>query len=198
MGMLKQIQIEVVDRKIQEHDFLAGLLVDAHRKIRDGNYFAPELVDIICQTFFGPSIYDAYYFLSMLAEIKNERIACAYVEVGSTPGKDSDIDGNNQKLAKLPAGFKGKFWGGTQDEDGYIDITEPIGLLSFEAGKQIANIEGKIPLEVGYINPCKVAFYMNTPVGRLARWPYYSDKIYILGRVEGGVEITVPYRGRLV
>jgi len=50
-------------------------------------------------------------------------------------------------------------------------------------GKQVVKtISGRFPLEVGITSVFKTLTYLNSGTKRLARWPYNSDKIFLLAR----------------
>ena len=131
------------------------------------------------------TIVDAYAFGEVHAGIMLGNIVMAKICLGFEPGRDKDIDGNNEKLKKIFSPFSGKFWGGTQGEDGRIDISGEIDLSgkNIETNKKISiKTSGSFPLEVGYTSAVKTFFSLCAEggVGRLARWPYGSPDIYLL------------------
>ena len=130
------------------------------------------------------SIYDAYGLLCLHTELGNGKIVYCEVHLGERPSSDRHISEINTKLQKLWYPFRGQFWGGNQNEDGAIFVDEPIELSVFTMdGKQVVKtISGRFPLEVGITSVFKTLTYLNSGTKRLARWPYNSDKIFLLAR----------------
>jgi hypothetical protein len=155
------------------------------QKLRDG-FFKHR--DIVFQKFerFGEfDIYDAYPFMQVHALLTCADVVCATLVIGKEAAHDKNIKANNEALHTLVYPFSGKFWGGTQDEDGYIDVKEDIefDMINKETGERVTGMySGRFPLEVGYLSAAKTLFYLNGPVGRIARWAYGSENIYLFQR----------------
>lgn len=168
-------------------DAMATLAVYV-KKMRDR--FFDWHQDAICQKFerFGEfDIYDAYPFMHVHMMMTSAEIVCATMEIGVKPKPDSDVEGNRKVLRSLKHPFTGDFWGGTQDEDGVIEVKEDIefDMINLETRERVSGFySGRFPLEVGYISAAKTLLYLNGPTGRLARWPYGSKNIYLFQRVD--------------
>ncbi len=84
----------------------------------------------------------------------------------------------NQRLRRIVAPFQAEFWGGTQDEDGVVRATEQITLAA-DDGVLVFEPNATFPLEVGTTSGAKTLVQLRM-FGRLARWPYGCDAIYLL------------------
>jgi hypothetical protein len=158
------------------------------------NLFDQWYVDMIFQKWerFGSiDIYDAYPFACMHTLLNTGIIFLARIGIGVSPSADKCIEQNQKKLDTLWHPFSGEFWGGTQDEDGYIEVKENISFTSvsidLETGEKFEKHDfftGKFPLEVGYISAAKTKMYFPVRGGcnRLARWAYGSDDIILMAK----------------
>jgi len=173
-----------VDNLMEDTDWMI-VLSEYVRKMRSG-YFHD--VDVICQKWerLGKfDLYDAYSFSTVWGWMCNAEVVVARIFIGDMPNKDHHIKENNKILKKLGYPFSGEFWGGNQDEDGYIYIDSSIefDMRNLETREMVVlNCEGHFPLEVGYISSAKTEFYLKTK-GRLARWPYGYDEIWLMQKV---------------
>ncbi len=141
-------------------------------------------LDAICQKFeqFNYDIYDACPFSQVHVGLCLGQIAAIKLDIGKTPGPDDDLRRNNQMLKSLPEGFHGKFYGGTQDEDGYIIIEKPVMGYAYNVKTRKREgfvFEGHYPLEVGATSAIKSLLSLRS-CGRLARWPYGHKSIYLM------------------
>ncbi len=165
-----------------------GILSDTLQKL-DSGFFDKKFVDIIFQKteMESLSIYDAYAFIHVWKWIGNAEIVMASIELGEFPKKDKYIDENNKSLQLLDGKFAGVFYGGTQDEDGYVEVKTPIilNMKNLTTGKWVEKkVKGYFPLEVGFTSPEKTMINLSeSGSGRLARWCYESDKIYLMQRI---------------
>lgn len=124
-------------------------------------------------------IYAAFCFAHLHSWIGIGKVLIADIEIGVEPERDSEIDKNNQLLARLPAPFSSKFWGNNDDCDGYVKWCEPIELGQIDCtGREIVITipPRSVPLEVGLTRPDTTIYHILGEHG-LARWPYGSKRI---------------------
>jgi len=182
---IKNIVRIAVDKEISNDVNLAKVLADYAKKIND-NFFGWHS-DVIHQKWEGlgkSNIYDAYGFSEVHMMFMLGHIAVMRICVKSPPSGDKQIDENNKILNRLPNLFAGEFWGGTQDEDGCINMHEQAAFTVVGKDKFAqVNCGGYFPLEVGYINASKTKLYLNSREGKLARWPYGSQDVFLLQNV---------------
>jgi hypothetical protein len=186
-----------VNEKMKDEQWLL-LLTKTALQLNNGEYPQPYL-DALFQKWRGAyTIYDALPFLMAHSKIRNGEVAIYQVPIGSTPKRDSDIEGNTEILKTLPFPFEGRFWGGNQDEDGFIITSSPVNatVLDNETKEQLWCIvpPGRTPLEVGYMNAYKLPLYFVAQNG-LARWPYYQDRITVF--TSSGIGTQSPDFDRL-
>jgi len=191
-SVLEQITKIKVDELLDNPEWAQVLT----KTVRDVNkHVYPQIyLDVIGQKWREKfDLYDAYAFNLIHLAIMSGKIAIFQIPVSSEPFPDKEIEKNNEVLKKLEYPFSGKFFGGTQGEDGYIRWEVPINAL-VNTGKQISfvivshNDDQRFvcPLEVGYIPFEKTLDYLKSAwvgVGRipgLARWPYGQNKITVL------------------
>ncbi len=140
---------------------------------------------VICQQWarYDYDIYEAFAFSQVHYMMCCADIVMARVKIGVTPCKDREIGLMNDLLGKnLWEPFSAKFWGGTQDEDGVFKIEKPIefDMAHWKTHEQVIKaVSGDFPLEVGYTSGMKTLHTLRTR-GRLARWPYDDEMIYLL------------------
>jgi len=130
------------------------------------------------------SVYDAYGLICLHFELGSGNIVYAVINLGEKPSSDRHNFEMNEKLQKLWHPFRGQFWGGNQNEDGAIYVDEPIELSVITmAGQELCKtFTGRFPLEVGITSVYKTLAYLNSGNKRLARWPYNSEKIFLIAR----------------
>jgi len=141
-------------------------------------------VDVMFQKDFrqgGINIYDAYGFSSIHAQMRLGKIAAFQIPVCDLAAYDKNTDGNNARLKSMPAPFCGEFFGGTQDEDGYIKWSEPVNALIQDGTEALFCIArpSRVPLEVGTTDVAKTMFYIDGG-GGVARYPYGQKYITVL------------------
>jgi hypothetical protein len=183
--MLDRVNKQRVDKLMSDPGWMATM-ADYTGKLRSG-YF--EHADVVFQKWerFSIDLYDVYPFIMVHCDLMLANIVCATIEIGEAPHADKHIAENNAILHKLWDPFCGEFWGGTQDEDGYIKVRRPIefDMINRETNERFAEkFSGRFCLEVGYISAAKTLFYLMTQ-GRIARWPYGSKEIYLLQVLRG-------------
>ncbi len=183
--MLAQIAEDLANEKLTDPQ--QCLITMEYLKRLRARYY--DYQDVIVQKWDRDnlSIYDAFAFANLHAQICYGRIVAAWVNVGHIPTSNKKAGLLNEVLGNLTYPFSAEFWGGTQDEDGILEIAEPIDLdiIRADTGERIIkSFSGSFPLEVGYMDAAKAMHYLNEPTeGRLARWPYRYDKICLLARV---------------
>jgi hypothetical protein len=187
----------IVNEKMTDPNWVQ-LIANYLKKMKEGFYPQWE-IDVFCQNFFPSfSIYDAYAFAYLHTWLSLGQIVVARVVVDGPPRSDILIDENNKILENVGWGFKAIFWGGTQDEDGYFEVQTPIiaDITTIDNKRIEKEISGHFPLEVGYQSAGKSMIYLNSPLERLARWPYGYDEIYLMKRISGRENLSLPYYGR--
>lgn len=176
---------KVVDDFLRDEKFRATLY-DYLEKMKAGFFGWHQ--EVFIQKWDGDKldIYDAYSFACLHTMFGNGKIAVARVFLGLCPGKDREVSENNDKLKKLGEPFSGEFWGGTQDEDGVISVGCDIPFLVQNFSGQLSQklFSGVFPLEVGYVSAGKIFMYLNSSRVCCARWPYGSEDVWLLHRVD--------------
>jgi hypothetical protein len=178
------------------------------KQLKSG-FWDQSYVDMIFQHFSSrPDIYDAYYFGTIHGLLCLGRVLIAQIEVGSTPSADSEkaknaaalwevslpylyVDKDNKTLDKLPLGtMRAKFspshgYSGS-DGDGYFEWLRPLHFsFSIADGESYRKRirKGSVPLEVGYTRVTTTWIHLMQH-GGVARWPYGSDKLFVLINVK--------------
>lgn len=146
--------------------------------LRDG-YF--EYVDVVYQPC-DDCLWQTGAFLEVHTAIISEMVEIVDIGVIGTPFGDRRKKKNNDRLSKLGYPFFGEFEGGRGECDGVVTWEEPIMIGGREYGENLY-----APLEVGDTLATTTLWHLMTE-GLLARWPYGSDSIYILGRTDKGMK----------
>lgn len=127
-------------------------------------------------------IFDLHFLqvATALTNSKHATVAVFQIPVGCTPYPDEDVHANNEALAALPSPFAGRFWGGTQGEDGIITWSRPIHVSVQRHGQPGWSLvePGSVQLEVGYNSSGKFHRALHTSNG-IARWPYGQNCITV-------------------
>jgi hypothetical protein len=127
-------------------------------------------------------IYDIYVLSRATVAINSAQasIGVFQIPLHEGPLSDKDVEGNNHVLGTLPAPFEGKFWGGTQDEDGVIRWTRPIhvSISASDRSGWFLVAPGSVELEVGYNSSGKFLRALECSNG-IARWPYGQPYITV-------------------
>jgi hypothetical protein len=170
-----------LNRIEREPEYLP-LVRECARKMNSGEYIYGEndWANIIVQKWNEEyDFYDAHCFLEIWSRIQFREIAVIPIGPISPPSNDKNRELNNKALRNLPEPFNGEFFGGTGEDDGYISWHEPLN-----AGRDFSETipPGSLPLEVGYTAAWTTIRHWFYEFG-VARWPYTSDRIYLLIRV---------------
>jgi hypothetical protein len=191
--IIEQRNKDRVDELMENPEWMS-VLADCIKRMRSG-FYKEEHIDLICQKwerFKNFDIYDAYPFIQVHIALCSAEILCARLYVGGGPAPDKDVERNNQLLhSALGHPFSGEFWGGTQGEDGYIEVHEPVefDMKNLQTGELVTRrFSGRFPLEAGYISAAKTQHYLLGPQARLARWPYGSPEIWLLTHIDEAEE----------
>jgi len=180
--------IEAVTRRISEENTeYAGWLKIYFARLNAGFYGAAHVAKFV-QRFRGQQAFtmeEAYAFMQCHGLLLSGDVLAAEVVVGFPPVADCETDAHNRALAGLPGPFYGKFWGGKDDEDGYIAWDEPVWLqktVGHADGSQDATLveipPGRVPLEIGTTLGSRSLAHLQGDRG-LARWPYGSDSLWV-------------------
>lgn len=175
----------VVHRQIRDHNWTTAL-IETIEKFNNG-FFPDWYLSMLYQEggYNHPfTIYEAYALFCLHYELGTGNILYASVHLGEKPSSDQDVSEMNSKLSKLWPPFRGHFWGGTRNEDGdiYVDAPIELSVCPYQGEVKKGVFSGRFPLEVGSTTIYKTLFYLNYGPKRLARWPYNSNKIYLLAR----------------
>ena len=175
---------QYINKKIAQSEHWKPVLKQYVTKLRSG-FWEKDYVNSCFQlTHSNTDIYAAYCFAHFHAWIGIGKILMAVIELGLEPSRDSAIAKMNEKLAFLPKPFTGAFWGGHDDQDGFIKWDESIefGQTDCTGREVIAIIKPRrVPLEVGLTRPDTTIYHI-LGQGGLARWPYNSEYIYLFVR----------------
>jgi len=148
-------------------------------------YWSQSYIDSIFQIGRGSlDLCVAFCFANLHSWIGIGKILLADIALGTKPVQDKEVAENNKRLVNLPYPFSGRFWGGTDDCDGYIKWSEPIEFGQIDCtGREIAATISprSLPLEVGYTKPDTTLYHIIRENG-LARWPYESEYIHLFVR----------------
>jgi len=180
------------------------------RNMRNGVY-SKDAIDVVFQNWdrFGEYTFvDAVAYMLIHTDIHLGKIAKTVIDIGCEPSSDTDRDSNSAALMKglesinawgttlfdpnsteAKCRFFGNFWGGSADEDGYIEWDGNASFWIFKDGKCDHDIKipgRRVPLEVGYTMPGRTIAHLASARG-LARWPYNSKIITILVVVDNDI-----------
>lgn len=174
----------IIDR-IMDNPRELGIYLGILNKMQRG-FWKEAYIDWWVQKFRGKyTLYDAYCFGNLHASLHQGKILVTSVEVNEEPHPDKEVALNQSALAQLPHPYIGKFWGGTQDEDGSVSWIEPLSLdkILFDPDTGVERIEKEqvypksVPLEVGYTSAAKSMWQIRRT--GLARWCYGHKVIMI-------------------
>lgn len=170
-----------LDRIDRETGYLT-LLRDCARKMNCGEFRhgGDDWAHVIVQKWNEEyDVFDAHCFLEIWWRIQRHEVAVIPLGPIPPPSNDRNREHNNGAMASLPSPFSGVFVGGTGDDDGCISWNEP--LTAGEAFPE-AIPPGSLPLEVGYTAAWTTLRHWFYGFG-VARWPYGSERLYLLIRV---------------
>ncbi len=171
-----------------------NLLRECARKMNAGDYLScgNDWANVIVQKWNDEyDVFDAHCFLEVWSKIQLHEIACIPIGPVPQPKSDKDIEFNNGVVSSLAFPFTGEFVGGTGEDDGCISWSEPLN-----AGPKfrVPILPGVLPLEVGYTTGWTTIRHLFYEKG-VARWPYQSERIYLLVRViEPEISLTPNLR----
>lgn len=186
MTSLQQCMTALEKRITQEErDFYLKCYDQIPSKTVDGTLFG----DIFNQVFprrSVPVFFDGYLLANFWSRLVAGSLLISKIEVGATPGNDSERQANAAKLANLPSGFIAKV-DATQncaDSDGALILTNtshvsPCGLPSYS-------------LEIGYCEPFTIWRHITDSCG-VCRWPYGSTMLWLIESTSQIVQPTFNY-----
>ena len=186
MACIQEANVAATNEAMNDPEWF-GLIADTRNKLLD-NYYDSGIVNAVFQNYrTGISIYDAYPFLLTWIKIARADVITAIVDVGIDPSIDSDISGINEQLNNnLCYPFTGRFWGECEETDGLINIASDILMSGYDHENNISvkeYVNGDFPLEVGTQTAAKTCVQLHKH-GRLARWAYGSNYIYLFQSVD--------------
>jgi hypothetical protein len=194
--MFNNVQEEAVARNVEKlfsNPEAMAVILDYLQRLQSG-FFKQDYRDAIFQKWdrFPVDIYDAYAFSAVHASIGRGEIVMAKIHVGACPCSDDEIEKMNKLLSNLPKPFSAEFWGLTCDSDGKVIASESFGMdvITCENQRVVATSDGVFPLEVGTTSAAKTMTYLQKWPGKLARWPYDSEYIWLFQRLTDFAEIS--------
>lgn len=155
----------------------AQVLAEYEMKMRAG-WWSSHYVDSICQPYRGLTPEQVFMFTRVHGLIAQGRLASVPIAVCAQPSPDRARGVNASKLAELPHPFRAE-----------VDMEQTVdhhgdGLLVW--GDSITVVDnpltrlepGDASLEIGSCPASRVWQYL-AEVGKVARWAYGSDRIYL-------------------
>ena len=174
-----------IDRQMTDEPDWASIYYRTLKRLERG-FYDQEWVDVIFQGQEGNviNIYDAAFFGQPWILMGRGELLYCKAQVGQPPGSDDDIEGNNNKLKNLPQPFRATFSPGKGPDigDGQLYWDEDIEIGMEKGGKHFGPIvigRGQATLQVG-MTEATTTWYILNHQRFLARWPYYSEWIYLL------------------
>lgn len=173
----------------------------------DGSSYEIPFADVYCQVWRADSVCFEAEVAAALAwqDILAGRLVYRFIEVREPPQPDKEIEANREILKDMVSVYneagvydlKGAdFWGGTQDEDGYVEFNSPFidGFEGFSldelGGVQdrvvVEGLKGSLmfPLEVGYCESHQMVKHLSL-AKCVARFPYKHPYIVFLQYLPG-------------
>lgn len=185
---------DIVNEKLFDAEY-ARTLATYLKNIKTGKY-DQLLVDAVFQKSWQegqPNIYDAYAFAVIYSGLYGGTLASCSIPIGSAPGRDRNLSGNNEKLAALPEGFSAQFdpdRGRGASSDGRISWDFELGANSTRVldGDEHENLKvwigpGSAPLEVGTTAASRTLLHIMQD-GRVCRWPYDSEDALLIFKID--------------
>lgn len=187
---------DALDTLIHEDSAWLPILQDIQKRMND-RFYGPTLLDFAVQKWAGFrggkfDLYDAFAFSKIHSLLCEGKVAHCQIHVGSGPGKDKDIEGNNRLLQNLPEPFTACFQpqaGSGDNDDGYVEWESAVEMV-----KMVLNADGtetassvivpvqRVPLEVGTTAASRTIHHLNQN-GALARWPYGHEWLLVWVKV---------------
>jgi hypothetical protein len=182
------------------------------RNRMNGGKYDPAYMDLVVSPSGGKryTLADAWVFGQFIAMVWDGRVMMWQVgfrEPVSGPESDRDRGENNELLSLLIPPFNGHFKGQGHDGDGWIEWTEPIQLeRKLDRGRKVTRefiwIEpDRLLLEARDLHNQNGWHHLSWETG-FARWPYGSDKVWIMLWHESEFErrgishvLRIPCRG---
>ena len=156
---------------------------EVSQNLRKG-FYHQDTVDALGQYFFTPIISECLSFIRLWSYVQNGDLVAARIHLGRTPFPDKFIEENDRALqhACLCVDCEVAFWGGLDDDDGLVNLLQPIMLTSMST-PQIEEYYGgpktcSFPLEVGAQSWSKTLNRLHTR-GLIARWPYHQKDLWL-------------------
>lgn len=174
-----------IDRQMTDDPDWASVYYRTLKRLEQG-FYDQEWVDVIFQKYEGfiINIYDAAFFSQSWILMGACELLYCKAQVGEPPGSDEDIAGNNNKLKNLPPPFRATFspGKGAVIGDGQLNWNMDLEVGMERGGKHFGPVviaPGQATLEVGFTRATTTWYILNHQ-HFLARWPYFSEWIYLL------------------
>jgi len=126
--------------------------------------------------------YDAAAFDEVIVHAQHGWVAISFIAVGAHPGRDRDLTGNREKLARLPEPFHAAVTSGGFDCDGWLEWRQAIDIehpLLDETQLRLRFPPSGVPLEIGHTEPETTIWHLRSE-GGVARWPYESSHLALI------------------
>lgn len=182
-----------LDELVEEHPETLSVAYDALHKLKN-NFFPKDIVAALGQPYRPISMAEALSFAYLWRDICLGNLAACRIDLGIGPLKDKFIEDNNERLqrAKKCINCDIVFWGGLDDDDGFVSILDPIVLATMNTPRREITYGGGVsqtfPLEVGHQSFNKTHLTL-TSHGLLARWPYGSRYLWLIKRTDESLDL---------
>lgn len=182
-SLYEKVAQDFFDQRAAEDVSWVVLCHEVLQNLRKG-FYPRDAVDALGQYFYAPTPAEALSFLRLWSYVQNGDLVAARIHLGCTPFPDKFIEENDRALqhACLCVDCEIAFWGGLEDDDGLVNLLQPISLTSMNT-PQIEEYYGgpktcSFPLEVGTQSWSKTLNRLHT-AGLIARWPYHQEDLWL-------------------
>jgi hypothetical protein len=188
---------QIVDQLLEDPSAMANLAgyVGAVRAGR----FDERWVRVVVHKAHQLELTDYFSFAVLHVLLCRGELSISTVRVGAPPRSDREVVGNNRLLQSLAPPFEASVNCRLAERDGEIRWVEPIEatVFSFRDGRMYTEQRQQPPsscaLEVGYTAGTRTLTHLTTR-GMVARWPYGSREITIVGLMGDGGSIAEAFR----
>lgn len=182
-SLYEKVAQDLFDKRTAEDVSWVVLCHEVLQNLRKG-FYPQDVVDALGQYFYAPPPAEALSFLRLWSYVQNGVLVAARIHLGCAPVPDEFIEENNRRLQRAArcVDCEIAFWGGLDDDDGVVNLLQPICLTSMN-NPQVEECYGgsdscSFPLEVGYQSWSKTLNRLHSG-GLLARWPYHQEYLWL-------------------